>query len=231
MGFSLRTGFVFTMAFALLAFPADFAKAQKLPKLFPFNKKDALNEWEEKVFKNKVLYTVKPAVPDGQLSAESNSACSGLIYRVKFNVNKTPMISWEWKVTKFPDKLKTQNEGGWIEKDDYAARVYIIFPSMIFTETQTLEYIWSETDPEGTIMTSPYFKNIKLIVIESGRENMDKWVFEERNILEDFTKAFGKSPSRNVGAISLMTDTDNTMSTAEAFYKDIKVGYSYEEPK
>ncbi len=57
---------------------------------------------------------------------------------------------------------------------------------------------------------------------------MDEWVPEERNILKDYKRAFGKTPTQRVGAIALMTDADNTLSTAEALYKDIKVGYPHE---
>ena len=48
---------------------------------------------------------------------------------------------------------------------------------------------------------------------------------------EDYKKAFGKSAPCYVTAIALMTDADNTLSTAEAFYKDFKVGYKKDEPK
>jgi len=65
-------------------------------------------------------------------------------------------------------------------------------------------------------------------VAESGTGNMEKWVLEEYNIYEDYIKVFGEAPRRNVGAIALMTDTDNTLSTAEALYKNIKVGYKNE---
>jgi Protein of unknown function (DUF3047) len=232
---------------------------EDLPKNFPFDEKTSLDEWEEKIFKNKVLYTIEEEPVDGYLSAVSNAACSGLIYKVKFSVEKYPMISWSWKVTKFPDKLSTDpaevasatidddikkikkspktskkkksEKEGWIEQDDYAARVYVIFPSIIFTDTKCIEYVWDETLPLGTVMTSPFFKNIKIIVAESGRENLNKWVFEEQNIADDYLKAFGKEVSRRVGAISLMTDTDNTLSTAEAFYKDIKIRFKAQKPE
>ena len=221
-------GIIILLPLFLLINPIS-ANAAKLPKEFLFDDENALDEWEEKIFRNKVLYEVQqPAEGDGLLSATSDKACSGLLYRVKINTKKKPMISWEWKVSKFPDKTNASDKGGWIEQDDYAARVYVIFPSIIFTQTKSIEYIWAENEPTGKIMTSPYFKNIKLIVVESGKDNQNKWVFEERNIYEDYIQAFGKPPSRKVGAISLMTDTDNTLSTAEAYYKQIKVGYSYE---
>ena len=197
-----------------------------MPKWFPFNKENALEEWEEKVFKNKVLYIVEPKQEGGYLLAKSKEACSGLLYRIKFYPKKFPKISWKWKVTQFPQKREAiRTKASWIEKDDYAARVYVVFPSWYFMHIKSIEYIWDESLPAETIMTSPYFRNIKLIVAESGRENMGQWVFEERNIYEDYKKAFGKPPSGYVGAIALMTDTDNTLSTAEALYKDIKVGY------
>ena len=197
-----------------------------LPKWFPFNRQNALEEWQEKIFRDRVFYVVEPGGKTGYLSAKSEQACSGLIYRIKFEATKTPMISWDWKVTRFPDKRAAkEQEGGWLEKDDYAARVYVIFPNWNFMKIKSLEYIWDEDLPEGTVMTSPYSNNIKLLVIHSGTKNLNQWVHEERNIYMDYMQAFGYTRRLRVGAIALMTDADNTASTAEAFYKNIKVGY------
>ena len=221
-----KTKFISILLLVLSILFIYYAYAFNLPKWFPFNKENALGEWEEKVFKNRVLYIVKPKHEGGYLLAKSKEACSGLLYRIKFYAKKFPMISWKWKVTKFPEKGKGAGaKGGWIEKDDYAARVYVIFPSWYFMHIKCIEYIWDESLPEGTIITSPHFRNIKLIVVETGKENIGQWVFEKHNIYEDYKKAFGRAPSGYVGGIALMTDTDNTLSTAEALYKDIKVGY------
>ena len=207
-----------------------YAHAGNMPKWFLFDEKSSLKEWQEKIFKNKVLYSVEEGLKDGYLSAKSEQASAVLFNRIGFNPKTLPMISWQWKVVQFPEKKGTvvSEKNGWIEKDDYAARVYVIFPSLNFRRTKSIEYIWDEHLPEGTVMTSPYFKNIKLIVVESGTGNMGQWVLEKRNIYEDYKRAFGKAPFGNVGAIALMTDTDNTLSTAEALYKDIKVGYKDE---
>lgn len=201
------------------------AYASNFPRIFPFNQKNALSEWQEKIFRNKVLYTIEPKREGGYLSAKSEKACSGIFYKVKFNPREYPLISWKWKILTFPKKNTAKDvKGGWLEKDDYAARVYIIFPSFIFLNTKAIEYVWDENLPEGTIITSPYWNNIKLIVVESGKKNINQWVSEERDIYKDYKQVFGR-PAGRVGAIALMTDTDNTLSTAEAFYKDIKLGY------
>jgi hypothetical protein len=135
------------------------------------------------------------------------------------------MVGWKWKVTKFPERQPgVYEDSGWVEKDDYAARFYIIFPRFPFFRLQCLEYVWDAKLPIGTISTNPNFKNLKIIVAESGENNLGKWVTVERNIYEDFKKLFGKNPG-NAGAIAIMTDADNTASTAEAQYNDIEVGY------
>lgn len=196
-----------------------------LPKWFPFGEQNSLNEWQEKIFKGRVLYSIKTEDSNGYLSACSRNAASGIVYRIRFNPRQKPLVSWKWKVIRFPDKKEgAQSRVGWIEKDDYAARFYIIFPAFFFTMTKSLEYVWDKDTPEGTISTSPYFGNIKIITAESGEENLGKWVIEKRNISEDYKKAFGDLPPI-VGAIAIMTDTDNSISTAEAHYDEIKIGY------
>lgn len=199
-------------------------------KWFPFNREDALNEWQEKIFKGRVLYVVKVDKENGYLSAKSDKSASGLFYKISFDLAKYPLVSWKWKVNQFPQKAQDNaSSKGWVERDDYAVRFYVIFPSFYFMHTKCLEYVWDETLPEGTILTSPYFKNIKLIVVESGSSNLSKWVFVERNIAEDFQKAFGRPIRERVGAIAIMTDADNTQSAAQAEYSEIRVGYGKNE--
>ena len=214
---------------AIIIFSSTFASAGRRSWWFPFREKDALNEWEEKIFRGRVLYTVEVGKTDGYLSAYSKGTASGIFYKLRFDPKEKPMISWRWKVIKFPEKKPGVGvtDGDWVEKDDYAARFYVIFPKLAFNLTKTLEYVWDKELPEGTIITSPYFKNIKIIVVESGEKNLGKWVFEKRNILEDFKEAFDRKPGK-VGAIAIMTDTDNTVSTAEAHYDEIKAGYKDE---
>lgn len=203
--------------------------AEESLKIFPFTKKEALKEWQEKIFKGRVLYSVSEK-KEGYLTATSKETASGIFYRINFNPKKEPLVSWKWKVVKFPEKIENASgKSAWIEKDDYAARFYIIFPGITFNSTRSLEYVWDKTIPEGTIMTSPYFKNIKIIVVESGIQNINRWVYEERSVLNDFKEAFGKEHScPPVGAIAIMTDSDNSISTAEANYDEIKVGYKNE---
>jgi hypothetical protein len=46
------------------------------------------------------------------------------------------------------------------------------------------------------------------------------WVEEQRNIYEDYKKAFGEEPPL-INGVAIMSDTDNTKERAVAYYGDI----------
>lgn len=223
---------VFAIAGIALTFgflrPRKKEKPQKPFKgvaYFSFNLKDALKGWEKKEFKGRVSYSIRSDTKGYYLDAYSDKAASGIIRWIRFNPRKHPMVAWQWKAVKFPlYRPGIYEENWWIEKEDYVARFYVIFPRTFSFQFYCLEYVWDETLPKGSLMSNPNFKNLKVIILESGRENLGKWVREERNIYADFKLYFGKEPG-NVGAIALMTDADNSASIAEAQYKNIEVGY------
>ena len=203
-------------------FEKEKFRATLLIKQFPFSEESSLKEWQEKILKGRVIYAVEK---DGELSyvkAESDNTASALYYKIKLDVDKKPRISWKWRVDKFP-KRKNPERIEDTKEEDFAARVYVIFPAAFFTKTKVIEYIWSETMPKGTSGSSGYSKNIKVLVLEEGRS--ENWVSEERDIYADYLELFGEKPRLNVGAVSFMTDADSTKTSADATYDEIKIGY------
>ena len=81
----------------------------------------------------------------------------------------------------------------------------------------TLMYVWCNKRQAGELITNPRTDRIRKIVLESGTKNLGQWLDYERDIRADFLKAFGEEPGALTG-IALMTDTDNTQSTATAWY-------------
>jgi hypothetical protein len=198
----------------------------EIVRRFSFSEPDALKEWDEKIFKNKVIYKIEKENDLSYVRASSDKSASALYYKINLDARgKRPVMMWRWRVEKFPAKtrpesLETENE------DDFAARVYVIFPALFITNSKVLEYVWSETIPVGTTGTSPYSKNIKLIVLEQGLSKEKRWFTEERDIYSDYVKLFGNPPEHNVGAIAFMTNTEHTGTSAEAMYADIETGYN-----
>jgi len=183
-----------------------------------FDEDKALDKWSTMVLNGKVDYLLMKYGSDGFVEAESQGACSALYYRIGFQLKEYPILSWKWRVNKFPDISRAATD---LEKDDYAARVYVIFPFLTFSSSKFIEYVWAEDLPEGTVMDSPSGKNVKMIVARSGRERLGEWISETHNVYEDYIKAFGSKPGMGVGAVAIMCDADGTRSSAMASFDEI----------
>jgi Protein of unknown function (DUF3047) len=81
----------------------------------------------------------------------------------------------------------------------------------------TLMYVWCNECDKESVIVNPQTDRIRKIAIESGPDKLKRWVDHERNLKADFEKAFGEAPGALV-SIGLMTDTDNTKSSARAWY-------------
>jgi Protein of unknown function (DUF3047) len=189
-------------------------------KQFTFNENDALDKWSKMVLNHAVDYELIKQGRAGYVQASSDKACSAIYYKMPYKVKEYPLLGWKWKVVTFPDLSNARTPK---EKDDYAARVYVIFPNLSFTFSKFIEYVWAEDIPVGTIFDSPYGSNVKMIVVRSGRTNAGEWASESRNVYEDYIKAFGAEPKKAAAAIAIMCDADSTKTMAESLFDDIAV--------
>ena len=177
-----------------------------------------LSGWEPKLFKGKTVYTL---VPDGGrtvLMAHSRHAASGLIRKITLDTRKYPLLSWSWKVSHSLKKEDITRKSG----ADFAARVYVVFPRTFFWQTRAINYVWASKMPKNTPAPSPYTGNAMIIAVESGDGKAGTWVTEERNIHEDYKRCFGEDPPP-LGAVAVMTDTDDTKDEVTSWYGDISV--------
>ena len=101
-------------------------------------------------------------------------------------------------------------------------RAAVPFPALFFSNTKVLEYIWANELEPGTIESSPYSDNIKLIVVRSGPTE-EGWYDEKRAVYRDYVAAFGAKPKAKIGAVAFMCDSDSTASRAAAIFDDIKI--------
>jgi hypothetical protein len=174
--------------------------------------------WHNKSFKGTTEYIWTREEDRTFIRAISTGAASGLYYEIKYNPKIYPYITWEWKV----DNIITSGDASKKSGDDYGARVYVVFPSFFFWNTRALNYIWANNLPEGQMVPNPFTANNIMISVESGPSETGIWLRETRNIYEDYKRAFGKEPP-DVGAIAIMTDTDNTGESASANYGPIAI--------
>jgi len=132
-------------------------------------------------------------------------------------------IRWRWKIDGALSKdTNEKSKTG----DDYVARVYVIFePHLVSWRTRAICYVWAAVQPVGSVYKSPYSNSVRMIVVESGKENKREWVGEERNFVADYRKAFGSEPTMVTG-VSIMVDTDNSNQFGMSYFDDLSIEVS-----
>jgi len=81
----------------------------------------------------------------------------------------------------------------------------------------TLVYVWCNTRPVGTVVLNHRTDRIRKLVVASGPQQLNQWLHFRRDVRADFELAFGEAPGALL-TIGLMTDSDNTRSSALAWY-------------
>jgi len=203
-------------------------------------KVESPNHWGELYFKSVPNHTVYSHVLDEGIwviQAKSNASSSALIRKINIDSERNPIISFRWKNSKHYRICRLENKN----TDDAPARIYIIFAydSTKVTWWETLKYeaikhyygkypplaslvyVWASHGVQGEIIESPYTDRIKIITLETGAENKDNWLSENRDIRADYYAAFGSSDVPMISGVGIMTDSDNTEEQAMAWYGDI----------
>lgn len=156
---------------------------------------------------------------DKALRLESKGNSFGVYKEFSFDVKSTPILSWRWKVVRLPEGGDVRNK----KKDDQAAQVYVMFPRFpAMVNTRLVGYIWDTAAPKGENITSRKSSNTRYIVLQSGAGETGKWISEQRNVYEDYKTLFGEEPPE-AGGISIMTDSDDTGSSTESYFDDIRI--------
>lgn len=179
-------------------------------------------------------------VRDGQttvLQADANRSASALMHEGDIDLARTPVVAWRWKAEKAVEGA--DNRVG--AKEDAPARLVFVFDGdksklSLFDRASmemakriggqdlpyaTLMYVWSATAAPESVIANPHTGRVQMIVVSGQAGDAGEWQSMRRNIAQDYEKVFHEPPGRITG-YGLLTDTDNTGSTARAWYGDIR---------
>ena len=175
---------------------------------------------EQRLFSRPTHYE---PVRDGEqlvLHARSHAANAGLLRELGLNAPNRAKLGWRWKIK---DPLTANRVERNRTGDDYAARVLVVFETSVLPlQTRAINYVWSAHEPAGTVFASPYSAKVAMVVLRSGDREAGRWVSEERDVLADYRAFFGELP-REISAVAVMVDTDNTGLAAEAWFADLRL--------
>ena len=199
------------------------------------------SRWQHLTFPGKTANQFAYLQVDGRraMGVRSGSAISMLRKNVSIEPAQLAGLRFSWKV---PD-LIAGADLGLREKEDSPVRLVLAFDGDRSRMTQrehmlselartltgeempyaTLMYVWSNHHVPGTVLKSSRTERIRKLVLESGPDRLNRWLDYERDIRADFVAAFGEKPGRLM-AVGIMTDTDNTRSSTQAWYGPVVLG-------
>lgn len=170
------------------------------------------------------------------LTARADRSASLLRRRVNVAPRDLGTLAFSWRV----EELCAGASVADADREDAAARVVLAFEGdrgrlsarnrALFDLAEalsgesppyaTLMYVWDNTAPVGTVIINPRTDRVRKIVVDSGAQHLGHWRSHRRDVAADFRLAFGEDPGALV-SLAVMTDSDNTSSTAAASYGPI----------
>lgn len=189
-------------------------------------------------YKKNTIYRLENYQGRTVLAANSKTSASGLAVKLYPRSAQNLWLQWEWKaVREIPQADNEQSQ-----HDDAPLRILVAYDgnksklplkekltfemaSLISGQEMpyaTVMYIWSGKNPVNTVLNNAHTSRVKMIVVDSGWEDIGQWRKHERNLAADYKLAYGENPGNIIG-IALLTDTDNTKSETRALYGDIEL--------
>ena len=189
-------------------------------------------------YKKNTVYRLENYQGRTVLSANSKTSASGLAVKLRPRQANNLWLQWEWKaLSAIPEADNAERY-----HDDAPLRILVAFDGnksklplkekMNFEMANlisgqempyaTLMYIWSGKSAVDTIINNAHTSQVKMIVVDSGWDNLGTWHKHQRDLAADYKRAYGETPGEVIG-IALLTDTDNTKSETRAIYGDIEL--------
>ena len=148
------------------------------------------------------------------LSVSSNGDATSIARECRYSLREFPYLIWRWRIHELPKNAREDLRS----RSDSGAGVYVIFSGTILSNT-VIKYVWSTTLRPGTKVTSPFNQSTWIVVLRQGTVGLDRWKTEKVNVFADYQRLFDRPPP-DVMAIGLMSDSDNTRTSAQADYDD-----------
>ena len=163
-------------------------------------------------------FTIVKEGDEKVIRLKSDNDSSTINKELKVDARQYPILEWRWKVVTLPQGGDARKK----DTDDQAAQLYVTFPRFpSAVRSRIIGYIWDTTAPVGSIFPSQKVGTVTFVVVRSGEADLNKWLTERRNVVEDYKRIYGEEPKEDVGAVSISINSQNTRTSAEAFFNGI----------
>ncbi len=155
-----------------------------------------------------------PKESNSFLHMEADKASASLISRVKgVDIKKTPLLRWRWRARTLPEGADGRRKA----RDDQAIGIYVGAGSTL--NNRSISYRWDTETPKGAEGNCSYgsgFVKVKWYTLRNKEDAADgRWFIEERNVAEDFKKAWGFSPTEVYVSVSCNSQYTDSRAAAD----------------
>ena len=174
-------------------------------------------DWRVRKDEGRDVYAVREEGGKRFLAALSRGLGIQAAKEREWDLSAYPVLAWSWRPREFP-RGGDERES---DTNDSVLAVYLLVPYSRMRGPKAVKYIWSEKVPVGTHLTS----NMGLTqvhVLRSGTTGKDQWTDERVNVLEDYKKFFRESDTPKPAGIAVLTDSDDTKSSAAGDYANFR---------
>jgi Protein of unknown function (DUF3047) len=186
----------------------DFAKA-KVGEFPP--------DWKARKESGTRVYTVQEEDGKKFLHAASRGLGIQAAKEHEWDLSAYPILAWSWRPIEFPRGADERES----KTNDSALAVYLLVPYSRVTGPKAVKYIWSERVPVGTRLSSNAGLT-QVRVLRSGTEKKGEWLEERVNVRDDYMKFFETSEAPKPAGIAVLTDSDDTKSSAQGDYANFR---------
>jgi hypothetical protein len=135
----------------------------------------------------------------------------------EWDLKTHPVLAWTWRPQEFPRGADEQRG-----KNDSALAVYMLVDHSRVRGPKAVKYIWSEKVSVGTRLNSN--KGLTQVrVLRSGADKLGQWVEERVDVRDDYLKYFDEKEVPKPSGIAVLTDSDDTSSSAQGDYANLRV--------
>jgi len=177
------------------------------------------NGWQNVAFfKTPTDYQVCRDGTNFYLAGVADKSCSALSTKLSIAAPAKLTLRWRWRI----DGVAVNGSERELSKFDHAARVFVAFDTFI-GPPRTLDYIWGNVEPVGTVLAHPKSSRAQIFVVESGNAKAKQWLTEERDVTADWNRAFPGQPMPKIVGLGVMTDGDSLGQKLTGDYTDIEL--------
>ena len=174
-------------------------------------------DWQLRKDSGRGVYLIGEESGRRFLRAASKGLGIQLAKEFAWDLGAYPVLAWSWRPVEFPPGGDERES----KTNDSALAVYLLVPHSRVQGPKAVKYVWSEKVPVGTRLSS----NMGLTqvrVLRSGAGQKGQWVEERVNARDDYMKAFGVAEPPKPAGIGVLTDSDDTKSSAQGDYASFR---------